>query len=139
MQKSAFYISEVVFGDQGYVVVTNGSDSEADIAGLSLCQFPEYPEIPGGLVASGESVRVAASELGGLDNQSGEVGLYLRPDWSDPDAIAGYVQWGTTGHKREEPAVAAGVWAADSFVDAQNSTRMIASGSAVAAGDWIVA
>ena len=128
MGQSVFYISEVIFGPDGYAAVTNGSDQQADPDGMFLCQFPAYPEIPAGGVAPGESVRVPASELGELKGGSGEVGLYLSPEWSNPDAIAGYVQWGETGHKREEPAIAAGVWEEGSFVVAGEAPGLTVAG-----------
>ena len=137
MGESDFYISEVVFGQDGYAVVTNGASVSADPAGLFLCQFPSYPEVPAGQLDPGESARVPASELGELKPESGEVALFLRPEWENPDAIAGYVQWGTTGHKREEPAVAGGVWEQDSFVVAGDASGLIASGPAsTSAGAW---
>ncbi len=128
MGQSDFFISEVVFGKEGYAVVTNGSSEPADPDGMFLCQFPAYPEIPGGELAPGESVRVAGSDLGDLYGESGEVALYLDPDWSNPDAIAGYVQWGSGGHKREEPAVAAGLWQEETFVIVDDAPGLVASG-----------
>lgn len=137
MAGSAFYISEVVFGSDGYVAVTNGSNETADPDGLFLCQFPSYPALPAGSIGPGKSVHVAASDLGDLSNDSGETGLYLRPDWSDPEAIAGYVQWGSTGHKREAPAVEAGVWERDAFVDASGAASLRAAGpEANSVGGW---
>ena len=137
MGKSAFYVSEVVFGPDGYAAVTNGSEEPADPGGMFVCQFPSYPEVPAGEIAPGESVRVPASDLGELKGESGEVALYLAAEWSNPDAIAGYVQWGETGHKREEPAIAAGVWEQDSFVAAGEASGLAASGpSSNSAAAW---
>lgn len=131
MAGSAFYISEVVFGSDGYVAVTNGSSETADPDGLFLCQFPSYPPLPAGPIEPGKSVHVAASDIGELSGDSGEAALYLRPDWSDPEAIAGYMQWGSAGHKRETPAVEAGVWERDAFVDASGAASLRAVGPGV--------
>ena len=95
---------------------------------MFACQFPEYPDLPDGEVAPGESVRVGASDLGELFGDSGEVALYLAPEWSNPDAIVGYVQWGKPGHKREEPAIAAGVWEEGSFVVAGEASGLTVAG-----------
>ena len=139
MSSSPFFISDVVFGPDGHVVVTNSSPDTADPAGLRLCQFPAYPEVPGGAIAQGESVVVPGQDLGGLDNESGELALYLRPDYGDPDAIACYVQWGSIGHKRQQTVTEAGVWEEGSFVDATGASRMAASGlDARSAGGWTV-
>ena len=136
MAASEFYLSEIVFGPDGYVAVTNGASEALDPEGLMLCQFPNYPAVPAGPVEPGQSVRVAAADLGDLTNDSGEVGLYVRPDWSDPDAIAEYVQWGSTGHERETPAIDAGVWASDTFVDAGGAASLKASGPTTSVQGW---
>ena len=139
MAASPFYISEVVFGPDGYVVITNSSADPADPAGLQLCQFPSYPDVPGGSVAGGGTVQMPGADLGGLDASSGELALYTSPEYENPDAVAGYVQWGETGHKREDPAVQAGVWEVGSFVDANGSGRMAASGpDTMTAAEWTV-
>ena len=138
MGSGAFHISEVVFGPEGYAVLTNGSTETADPEGLLLCQFPAYPNVPAGPVSAGSTVQVSGSDLGGLDYFAGELALYVRPAYSDPDAIVGYLQWGSTGHKREEPAIEAGVWQELSFVDAINAVRINASGQdANSSRDWM--
>lgn len=58
MGSSVFYTSEVVFGPEGYAVLTSGSTETADPVGLLLCQFPAYPNVPAGPVPAGKSVRV---------------------------------------------------------------------------------
>ena len=123
----------------GYVVVSKGSQSAADPGAMQLCQFPAYPEVPAGSIQPGESVRVSSGDLGGLDDAGGEFALYVEPSYTDPAAVAGYVQWGSAGHKREGPAVAGGVRAADSFVDAKGRSSMKASGpDAASVGAWTV-
>lgn len=139
MGSSQFYISEVVFGPDGYVTVTNGSDDPADPAGMQLCQFPAYPDLPSGEIPGGGSVQVPGSDLGGLEGASGEAALYLSPEYENPDAIAGYVQWGSADHKRSDPAIDAGLWEAGSFVEADGSARMETSGpGAMSATGWTV-
>ena len=139
MSESSFYISEIVFGDDGYVVVTNGSSSPADPDGLELCQFPEYPDVPAGMVEAGGSVQVPGADLGGLFNDAGEVALYTIPEYENPDAVAGYVQWGNADHKRAEPAVAGGVWPDNAFVEAKGSAKMTAAGPEAKSPDaWTV-
>lgn len=139
MGSSPFFISEVVFGPEGYAVVTNGSEAPADPAGMQLCQFPAYPDLPAGPVAPGESLKMAAQDLGDLDPDSGELALYVEPNYAEPEAIVFYVQWGSADHKRQDPAIEAGVWPEGSFVDASGAQKMVASGhGARAVDDWTV-
>ena len=139
MADSTFFISEVVFGDDGYVVVTNGGDAPADPAGLQLCQFPQYPDLPSGEVAPMGSVQVPASAMGGLNAGAGEAALYASPEYGNPDAVIGYVQWGEAGHKREEPAAQGGKWTAGDFVDATGAASMSAGQRALSVADWTTA
>ena len=83
-------------------------------------------------------MQVPASELGDLVAGSGELALYAEPDYGNPDAVVGYVQWGDTGHKREEPAVAAGVWDEGAFVDAGEGAGLRASGPTTSPSGWTV-
>jgi len=138
MGSSAFYISEIVFGDDGYAVVTNGSGETADPEGMQLCQFPAYPDLPAGAVPPQGSIKVAGQDLGGLDNSEGELALYLEPSYADPDAVAGYVQWGEIGHKREEPAVDAGVWDDGAFIDASSANSLVSEPGAHSPDDWTI-
>ena len=67
-------------------------------------------------IAPGETIRLAASAVGGLDPTGGEAALYSSPAFSDPSAIFGYVQWGTGG-ERAGVAVEAGIWADGATVE----------------------
>ena len=133
-----FYISRVVFGPDGFGEITNGSDQAADPAGLQLCQFPSYPNVPAGIIEPGGTARVPAAELGGLNSDAGELALYVEPSFEDPNAVVAYVQWGSVGHKREEPAIGGGVWSENAFVDAATATEIHAGPLAVSASDWTV-
>lgn len=104
----------VEFGDEGFVEIANVGDTDADVNGIQLCQFPTYLDIgpiAGGTIAAGESIRVSASGIGGLSVDGGEAALYSSPDFTNPEAIFGFVQWGTGG-ARAEVAAEAGIWPA---------------------------
>ncbi len=136
MADSPFYISEITFGDNGYVVVTNGGPEAADPTGLKLCQFPEYPDVPSGEIAASASVKVAASAFGGLDAAKGEMGLYSNSEFENPESVIAYVEWGEPGHKREEPASKAGKWTPATFLDTIGCKSIKASAGAKVVEDW---
>lgn len=109
----------VEFGDEGFVEIANVGDTDADVDGIQLCQFPTYLDIgpiAGGTIAAGESIRVSASGIGGLSADGGEAALYSSPDFTNPEAIFGFVQWGTGG-ARAEVATEAGIWPAGASIE----------------------
>ena len=109
----------VEFGEEGFVEIANVGDTDADVNGIQLCQFPTYLDIgpiAGGTIPAGESIRVSASGIGGLSADGGEAALYSAPDFTNPEAIFGFVQWGTGG-ARAEVATEAGIWPAGASIE----------------------
>ena len=110
----------VEFGDAGYVEIANRGDEDADVTGIQLCQFPTYVDlgtvVDGATIAAGESVQIPAATIGGLRVEGGEAALYAAPDFTNPDAIFGFVQWGTGG-ERSEVAAEAGIWPSGASVE----------------------
>jgi hypothetical protein len=146
-------ISEVVFGDEGYVAITNHGEANADLDGWQLCQRPAYFGLPAITLLAGETVRFALGDSSALEGNvvemgrqigqlrpgSGEVGLYRSGSFGDPEAIVSYVEWGEPDHGRSGTAVDAGVWVAGDFVPTTDSTTGITKTAAepVGSGDWI--
>ena len=117
----------VEFGDEGFVEIANVGDTDAEVSGIQLCQFPTYLDIgpiAGGTIAAGESIRVQASGIGGLSADGGEAALYTSPDFTNPEAIFGFVQWGTGG-ARGDVAAQAGIWPAGASVEPDPSFNSI--------------
>ena len=110
----------VEFGDAGYVVIANRGDEPADLDGIQLCQFPTYVDlgtvVDGASIPAGESVEIPAATIGGLSVDGGEAALYSAPDFTNPDAIFAFVQWGTGG-ARSEVAAEAGIWPSGATVE----------------------
>jgi len=133
-----FAITEVGFGSDGYIEITNISDSDASLDGYWVCQQPAYHQLAGP-VAAGESIRFAAadSRYGSLDADGGAMGLYTSGDFGSSDAIVGYVAWGPSGHGRLQVAINAGVWTDGSTVDATGAALIITTEPApVSADGW---
>ena len=122
-----FAITEVAFGSDGYIDITNISDGDASLDGYWVCQQPSYHQLAGP-VAAGESIRfnAADSRFGSLNPDGGAMGLYTSSDFGSSDAIVGYVAWGPSGHGRLLVAINAGVWTEGSTVDAAGAA-LIAS------------
>ena len=150
---AAFILSEVVFGDDGHVAVTNTGKSAGSLSGFWFCQRPSYFEIGEVSVAGGETVYFTAGSGAGLDGQiveagsgfgrlqasSGEMGLYKSGSFSSSDAIVSYVEWGSGSHGRSSVAVEAGIWDSDDFVATDDSSTSLFAGTAdppTSSADW---
>ncbi len=95
--------------DTAEVVIVNNGDTEVNLDGHFLCNFPDYAPIADvGTVAPGESVTVISPV--GISAAAGELGLYTTDSYSSPDAIQAYVEWGSPNHERSSVAIEAGIW-----------------------------
>lgn len=151
-----FALTQVVFGDSGYVVVTNIGSGTGDVGGHWICQRPAYLEIPSTELDPGQSVWIAAQtgdglvpaqgavavipanrSLGAFDATSGEVALYTSSEFGDSTFIIDYVEWGSAGHGRASVAIEAGIWLDGTFVEVPEEAVAI-SGSAPTSSpaDW---
>ena len=150
---AVFAVTEVVFGDQGYVAITNIGGEDGNLERFRLCQRPTYFAIPSQVLAPGETVYVTVTTVVGLDvdgpvidagggfgslsASGGEVGLYRDGNFGSTDSIVSYVEWGSTGHARSGVAVGAGIWGDGDFVDAEGSALIRATAEPpLGSGDW---
>lgn len=126
-------LSVVQFGDDGYVEIVNSGSDPITLAGVYICEFPDYADL--GDVAEvdtldpGATTQIAASVLGGLSIDSGEAALYDGDDFDSADAMLSYVQWGSGDHQRASVAAEAGLWpSVDDFVTPDPAFGSIESG-----------
>ena len=126
-------LNVVEFGDDGYVEIINTGGDDVTLAGIFICEFPDYADLgdvaDAATLAGGDTLRIPASVLGGLSADDGEAALYDGDDFASSDAMLSYVQWGTGGHERASVAVEAGLWPAeDVFVAPDPAFNSIESG-----------
>lgn len=135
--EAAFALTQVVFGEHGYVEVANYGGMPGDPGGHWLCKEPDDFQIPSVELEPGEALWVAAGdgqaqqgsvgidteavipaegELGTFDRESGEFGLYGEPTFDDPAEAVSYVEWGESSHGCSQAAIQAGVWVEGGFV-----------------------
>ena len=130
---AVFAVTFVTMGPAGQdLVITNIGDATGSLAGLVLCQFPTYADLPAVELAPGEFVGVNLGgtvflpppgakdtfdvNIGRIKPGDGEIALYVGRDFGNPDTIADYVEWGSSGHTRSSVAVGAGIWSSGDFV-----------------------
>lgn len=125
---AAFGLTQVVFGESSFVVVTNWGNDRGNLEGQWLCQFPSYISLPDIELGPGEQALIGLAgtpppdlagmvvtvdlgpAIGNFDANSGEVALYADSSFDDPESMVAYVEWGEPGHARAEVAIAAGLW-----------------------------
>lgn len=148
--EAEFAISRVVFGDDGYVSITNVGGAAGNLEGWQLCQRPAYYAIGSVEVAPGETVHFTIGDASSLAGQvidsggrfgsfgadSGEIGLYVDGSFGSPSSIRSYVEWGESDHGRSSVAVEAGIW--DGRFVASSGAPGIAAvvANPIGAADW---
>ncbi|OEK06668.1 spondin domain-containing protein [Roseivirga misakiensis] len=113
-------ISEVQYGNRNLVELYNNGEVTIDLSSYWLCLGPgAYAQI-GNLTPEFGSIQVEAGDFVvlpfNMPDDEGGLGLYSMNQFTSPDAIMDFVQWGATGSARENVAVTAGVWTAGNFV-----------------------
>ncbi len=160
--EAEFAITQVVFGENGYVAITNVGAGAGDVAGFWLCNRPSYVELPSVVLEPGQFVWVATGDGAALDasaagavavtpangrigrfaNTGGEIALYAGNSFADATAIRDFVEWGPPGGLpragRGSVAVEAGIWNAGDIVEVPTDAIGIAATSIPSAGesDW---
>lgn len=155
---AVFVITQVAFGDRGYVAISNVGSADGVLSEVWLCQRPAYYEIPEISVGSGQTVWVATGDggdlnpppevvqvfgaeggFGSFNAASGEIGLYTSTSFGDPNAILSYVEWGSSDHGRSSVAVEAGIWGEGEFVEVPEGTSFITIGQipATTGAQWL--
>jgi hypothetical protein len=134
-----FALSQVVFGDAAFVIITNWGDAAGSLDELWLSQGTAVQSLPDVNLAPAEQAVIglageAPSELAGvaaivdlgraigdIAPGTGEIALHGSDAFDDPASLIAYVAWGAGPHDRIDQAVAADLWdggAVDVFDDA---------------------
>jgi hypothetical protein len=140
-----FGLTQVVFGESSFVIITNWGNATGNLEGYWLAQGTLYKSLPDIELAPGEQAllglartpppelagiadnRFLGPTIGELNPESGEVALFSSSSFDDPDSIVSYVEWGDAGHTAATVAVAAGIWL-DSAVDVFDEAPSISTG-----------
>lgn len=155
--RAEFVLTEVVFGDNGYVVVTNVGGAAGDLEGYAICQKPGYFVFPAIEVEPFEVVWVAVGNgvgltstaavevipangaVGRLARGDGELALYRSAQFSLAEELLSYVEWGEAGHGRSSVAVEAGLWEEGAFIEIPDDAFGVVSAAAEPSSpsDWV--
>jgi len=134
-----FALSQVVFGDAAFVIITNWGNITGSLDGLWLSQGTAVQALPDvSLAPAAQAVIGLAGEapseltgmaaivdlgraIGEINPATGEIALHMSDAFNDPASLVSYVAWGDGPHGRVELATSAGLWdgtAVDVFDDA---------------------
>lgn len=133
--EAAFTITQVVFGEEGYVEVLNYGGTPGDPGGRWLVQASNQFRLPAVTLQPDDTVWVAVGEgeaqqgavgidtvavvpahgaIGELSRRGGEMMMGAA---EDPETPLAYVAWGEGPHDHLDQAAAAGVWEPGGTVD----------------------
>jgi hypothetical protein len=128
--KAVFAITELQFGENGFVAIRNVGSAPGSLDGYALCSGLRYFQIPdielapleiawiafgdgatlGGGAGIAEEVVAMNGRLGTARRAGGEMGLYNGSNFGDPELLLTYVAWGDPEQPRAQVAVDAGIW-----------------------------
>ena len=153
--KAEFALSHVVFGELGFVIVTNWGRDRGSLAGLWLTQGSFVQALPDVDLAPGEQAVLGFAKepppdltgmaavvhlgpaVGEIGRDGGELALHSSDAFDDPASLLDYVAWAAGPHPRLEQAVAAGIWDEET-VAVIDDAPSISTGiyPAIRAADW---
>jgi len=132
-------INEIYGGN--LIEIKNVGPNTIDVSSYVLCDFPSYEQLGNLVISCGGDLILEPQEIVtvefGISSADGEMGLYTSTQYTNPDAIVDYVEWGSSGHTRSSVAIAAGIWTAGDFVPAFDSSMSIEyDGTGNTSMDW---
>ena len=140
--RRSIVLNEVQYGNLNLVEIYNNGNVDADLSTYWLCLGPgQYQQLGSANIVSGD-VNLAAGEFlvinfDELGDEQGGLGLYSAQQFTNPDAIMDFVQWGASGSARENVAVEAGIWTSGDFVPTVGLSASIEyDGEGDEASDW---
>jgi hypothetical protein len=150
-------ITEVAFGDRGYVSITNLGAATVSLIGHYLIQRPSFMALPAVRLQAGETMWVVIDrppqvpipapvavvlsngQIGTVSADGGELALFATGVLNDPASMLSYVRWGNGGSETEQVAVEAGHWReGDSVTVPEGSRIIVAPRGATSAAGWTV-
>ncbi|TAI46856.1 hypothetical protein [Flagellimonas allohymeniacidonis] len=139
--EASVVLNEVAYLD-GSVEIFNNGDIDVDLSDYFLCLGPGTYRRIGDLETEGNT-NLPPNEFlvvnYNMPQAEGGLGLYRNSsDFTNPNTIEDFVQWGAAGSARENVAAAANIWTEGEFVPvlgiAANSIAY--DGDGEAASDW---
>jgi hypothetical protein len=126
--------------------IQNFGAMAVDISSYRLCALFEYINLaqPGVTIlngdfnlSAGEEVAFTWSASGGFNTTASDMGLYLPSgSFSEASAMVDFMQYGAGGQGRENVAVAAGIWAAGTFLTGSGPWYYTGNGSETGIAFW---
>ncbi len=141
--RRSLVLNEVQYADDNLIEIYNNGEVTIDLSTYWLCLGPgQYQQLGNATIVSGnislgvgEFLVVNWNELG---DEQGGLGFYSTNQFTNPEAIMDFVQWGAAGAARENVAVEAGIWTTGDFVPTVvlSSASIEYDGEGDASTDW---
>ena len=123
-----FRISQVVFGEASFVIITNWGNESGSLDGYWLSQAEAFQALPDISLSPSEQALIGLAPLpppdltgmatvfhlgpaiGFIAPEGGEVALHDSDQFDDSASLVAYVEWGRGAHARSDLAQQAGIW-----------------------------
>lgn len=140
-----FAMSQVVFGDLAFVILTNWGNDTGSLRGLWLSQGTAVQALPDVEAGPGEQVLLGLAAdppldltgmaaivhvgpaVGDIVAEGGELALHESDAFDEPASVIDYVAWGAGPHPRIAQAAEAGIWG-ESTVEVIDHAPSISTG-----------
>ncbi|MFM9986271.1 MAG: lamin tail domain-containing protein [Flavobacteriales bacterium] len=127
--------------------VKNYGVSAIDISNYRLCSSFVYKVLNSGTgitilsgdfnLGAGEEVHFSWTDSGGgFSDNMDDMGLYISANFSDPNSMVDFIEWGAGDQGREDVAVSAGIWTEDVFVPTPGPFYYIGDGQLNGPAQW---
>lgn len=127
--------------------IKNYGASAIDISSYRLCSSFVYKVLNAGSgitilsgdlnLAAGEEVHFSWTDAGsGFSENMDDMGLYISANFTDPNSMVDFIEWGSGDMGREDVAVSAGLWIEDVFVPTPGPFYYIGDGLLNGPAQW---
>jgi hypothetical protein len=122
------------------IILANAGTDVVATEGLWVYQDGEVSEFNVFLIEPRTEILFSVRDIGGLENDGGEIALFSSDSFSDPESLIEYVAWGESGHSRADVAVDAGQWSEDGSVETSSDILVILRADPTLTGPeaWVV-
>ncbi|MBT8218781.1 MAG: hypothetical protein KJP00_03100, partial [Bacteroidia bacterium] len=136
-------INEITYWGGDTIELWNVGHDTVDISSWWFCSRFDYGQVSSMNLESGSLMLVPGkyAVLTGfaLDDASADLGLYNSFDFSNPEAMVDFIQYGTDGIGRESVASVKGIWTAGTFIPfvSQSGNSISYDGSGNDPSNWM--
>lgn len=102
------------------ITIHNFGNTAVNVSSYQICHKFSYNVLNSLTIDSGLLMLGAGDDLSlsgfTIDNSASDLGLYIDNNFSSPQSMVDFFQWGSSGNGRESVAVSKGIWTTGDFI-----------------------